>query len=79
MHARMRACTHTRSHALTHAQTHRRSAASNDRMRAIISTLSGAEDKKKSADGCADDGSDFGDDDDDWNVYRQISRDDGLH
>jgi len=53
----------------------RRSEASNERMKAIISTLAGSEDaKKKNADGCADDGSDFGDDDDDWNVYRQISR-----
>jgi hypothetical protein len=26
-------------------------------------------------DGCADDGSDFGEDDEDWNVYRQISKD----
>ena len=53
----------------------RRGGASSERMRAIISTLSGAEDKKRSADGCADDGSDFGDDDADWNVYRHISKD----
>ena len=56
--------------------TERRSAASNERMRAILTTLSGAGDKKKSADGCADDGSDFGEDEDDWNVYRFISKDD---
>ncbi len=52
--------------------TERRSAASNERMRAIISTLAGSEDKKRSVDGCADDGSDFGEDDEDWNVYRQV-------
>jgi len=46
-------------------------------MKAIISTISGAQDsKKRTADGCADDGSDFGDRDEDWNVYRQIAKED---
>jgi len=58
------------------AANERRSEAASDRMKAIISTISGSQEKKKTADGCADDGSDFGDKDEDWNVYRQIAKED---
>jgi hypothetical protein len=58
-------------------QSERRSEAANERMRAIISTIAGAEDKRRGEDGCADDGSDFGEEDEDWDVYRTIAKDDG--
>ncbi len=58
-------------------QSERRSEAANERMKAIISTIAGAEDKRRGEDGCADDGSDFGEEDEDWDVYRTIAKDDG--